>query len=100
MMQLVTASEFRVFIDALLSAAPIFGLECPCCDLHRASTRKYPGLGYYCDACMYGLDGDETQSCFAEDVDAQDPTYYKLATGDRTNAVHARIGSKVRYPNT
>lgn len=66
------------------------GLECECCGLPHDTTRKYKGIGYWCDPCM-------NDGCFAEDCDAQSPTHYREATGERTNAVHERLGSKVRW---
>jgi len=53
----------------------------------QGTTKKYPGLGYYCNDCMY-------KGCFSDECDAQNPSGEKV-TYERTNAVHRRLGSSV-----
>ena len=62
-------------------------VKCECCHLTRPTTIKYPGLGYWCDDCMY--DG-----CFADDQDGQNP-YGQGTDYARTKEVHRRLGSPV-----
>ncbi len=41
-------------------------LECDCCGRRWPSTRKYRGLGYWCDRCL-------NDGCLNDDTEAQNP---------------------------
>ena len=95
---ILTAHDFAHRLSGM-TERPLYealDLQCECCHFQRPTTRKYPGIGYYCDDCMN--DGCFEDECMAQSQTGPWPEFKKQPDGsyatDRQYAIHQRLAAE------